>query len=77
MQTRWMRLAGFLAVGFLAGCQQQQKVGEQGVAAPAAGSGYVFAQGFPTSDSAQKATDNTDFGRAVQAYRFWYRSGVM
>lgn len=72
MQKRLMRLAGFLAVGFLAGCQQQQKVGEQGVAAPAAGSGYAFVQGFPTTDSAQKATDNTDFGRAVQAYRFWY-----
>jgi hypothetical protein len=39
MQTRLMRLAGFLAVGFLAGCQQH-KASEVSVA-PGAGTGYA------------------------------------
>src|SRR5262249_28991042 len=34
--------------------------------------GYTLAQGYPTPDAAQKANDDSDFGRAVQAYRFWY-----
>lgn len=33
---------------------------------------YGFSQGYPTADGAEKAIDDTDFGRAVQAYRFWY-----
>jgi hypothetical protein len=39
---------------------------------PAAISGYAFEQGYPTEDAARKAIDESDFQRAVQAYRFWY-----
>ena len=35
-------------------------------------SGYAFSQGYPTDDGAKKALDDSDFSRAVQAYRFWY-----
>jgi hypothetical protein len=72
MQTRLMKLAGFLAVGFLAGCRQQQKVGEQGTTTPAAGSGYAFERGYPTADTTQKAYDDADLNRAVETYRFFY-----
>ncbi len=33
---------------------------------------YTFERGFPSNDAAQKAIDDTDFQRTVQAYRFWY-----
>lgn len=33
---------------------------------------YNFEQGYPTSDSAQRARDDADFQRAMIAYRFWY-----
>ncbi len=58
MQKLQTNLALFLAAGFLAGCQQQQKV-EQGAAAPAAGSGYAFVQGFPTADAVRQASDDS------------------
>jgi hypothetical protein len=70
------KLVVFLAAGFLAGCQQQpqqtSQVSQPGAPATDAGSGYAFVQGYPTADGAQKATDDTDFSRAVQAYHFWY-----
>jgi hypothetical protein len=58
-----------------ASCGQQKPVhGQPSPAQTDAGTGspYAFAQGFPTDDGAKKATDDADFGRAVQAYRFWY-----
>jgi hypothetical protein len=71
MRLRPTKLAAFLIAGFLAGCQQSKPVGEQ-TATPANGSGYAFVQGYPTTDAAQKANDDADFSRAIQAYRFWY-----
>jgi hypothetical protein len=71
MQMRPTKLAVFLIAGLLAGCQQPKPVSEQ-AATPANGSGYAFVQGYPTTDAAQKANDDADFSRAVQAYRFWY-----
>jgi hypothetical protein len=36
------------------------------------GLGYAFNQGYPTIDTVKQAIDDTDYQRAVQAYRFWY-----
>jgi hypothetical protein len=36
------------------------------------GSPYTFERGFPTLDGAQRARDDTDYQRALQAYRFFY-----
>ena len=33
---------------------------------------YEFKGGFPTPEAAQKSIDDTDFARAVTAYRFFY-----
>src|SRR5262249_13260017 len=35
-------------------------------------SGYAFKGGFPTAETIQKAYDDADLNRAVQAYRFFY-----
>jgi len=36
------------------------------------GSPYPFERGFPTLDGAERARDDTDYQRALQAYRFFY-----
>lgn len=33
---------------------------------------YDFARGYPTATAATKAQDDSDYSRAVAAYRFWY-----
>lgn len=33
---------------------------------------YKFERGFPTSDTSEKAYDDADFNRAIEAYRFFY-----
>ncbi|RSL18777.1 hypothetical protein EDE15_4379 [Edaphobacter aggregans] len=71
MQTRTPRLTTLLIVGLLTGCQQQQKVSEQGTTPTTE---YVFERGFPTSDTAQKAYDAADLNRAIEAYKFFYPS---
>jgi hypothetical protein len=40
----------------------------------AVSAGYEFAGGFPTPATVQRAYDEADFNRAVQAYRFFYPS---
>jgi hypothetical protein len=37
-----------------------------------AGYGYSFERGFPAGDTAQKAYDDADLSRAIEAYRFFY-----
>ena len=69
-----MKQEAFVAVTFMAlvvltGCEQP-KTPE--TAKQSSTSDYGFSQGYPTADGAEKAIDDTDFGRAVQAYRFWY-----
>jgi len=41
-------------------------------ARPATGSEYVFERGFPTPETVQRAYDDADRNRAVQAYRYFY-----
>jgi hypothetical protein len=36
------------------------------------GSPYSFVRGYPTPETTQRAREDTDFQRAVTAYRFWY-----
>jgi hypothetical protein len=33
---------------------------------------YIFKGGYPAAETIRKASDETDFQRAVTAYRFWY-----
>jgi hypothetical protein len=40
-------------------------------------SGYTFVGGFPTPETAQRAYDDADLNRAIQAYRFFYPSVSM
>ncbi|HEY1922998.1 MAG TPA: DUF1254 domain-containing protein [Tepidisphaeraceae bacterium] len=57
--------------GFLASCQQQPKTTDQETAA-SSGADYTFERGFPTADTAQRAYDDADLNRAIEAYRFFY-----
>jgi hypothetical protein len=40
--------------------------------APTGKVSYPFERNYPTSDAAQRARDDSDFQRAIIAYRFWY-----
>ena len=71
MPTRVAKFAVFLIAGLLAGCQQQ-KVGEQGTTTTAPATEYAFERGYASGDTAQKAYDDADLNRAVEAYRFFY-----
>jgi hypothetical protein len=35
-------------------------------------SGYTFTGGYPTPETVQRAYDDTDLNRAIQAYRVFY-----
>jgi hypothetical protein len=70
MQMEYKKLAVLSIVGLLAGCQQPNTA-TQGTA-PSASPGYTFERGFPVGDTAQKAYDDADLNRAVEAYRFFY-----
>jgi hypothetical protein len=53
----------------LAGGKQQKT---QPATEPSSSSSYAFSQGYPTEAAAKQAIDDTDYQRAVHAYRFWY-----
>jgi hypothetical protein len=71
MDTRLTKFASLLVAALLTGCQQQ-KAPEQITTSTTSTSGYAFQKGYPTADAAKQAIDDTDFQRALQAYRFWY-----
>ncbi|MGA7244869.1 MAG: DUF1254 domain-containing protein [Terracidiphilus sp.] len=50
------------------GCKQQT----QAPATENADNGYSFERGFPSGNTAQKAYDDADLNRAIEAYRFFY-----
>jgi hypothetical protein len=60
--------AGLIGLALLTGCEQPKPP----AAAPAGEASYAFSQGYPSTDAAKQAIDDTDYQRAVQAYRFWY-----
>jgi hypothetical protein len=43
-----------------------------GVCASSFAQDYPFSKGYPTSAAAARAQDDTDYQRAITAYRFWY-----
>ncbi len=64
-----LALAASVVAGLLVGCEQPKTTP---ATQTAGNNGYTFEQGYPTADAAKQAIDDTDFQRAVQAYRFWY-----
>jgi hypothetical protein len=50
------------------GCEQSKTP----TAAQTSDTSYTFERGYPSGDTAQKAYEDVDLNRAVQAYRFWY-----
>src|SRR5580698_5010409 len=50
------------------GCEQTKPT----PAAQTTDTGYTFERGYPSGDTAQKAYDDADLNRAVEAYRFFY-----
>src|ERR1700753_3728016 len=58
----------FILAALLAGCEQPK----QTQATQSTDSGYSFDRGYPSGDTAQKAYDDVDLNRAVEAYRFFY-----
>ncbi|RZU40066.1 DUF1254 domain-containing protein [Edaphobacter modestus] len=75
MQRRHALIVTVLTASLI-GCEQQPKQNRSPAAAPpgllAAASGYIFQRGFPIGNTAQKAYDDADLNRAVEAYRFFY-----
>ncbi|HEX8814762.1 MAG TPA: DUF1254 domain-containing protein [Terriglobales bacterium] len=56
-------------LGMMTACEQPKNAATAPVPG---GSPYAFERGYPTADAAQRADDDNDFSRAIQAYRFWY-----
>ena len=67
MQKR-SALAVAILAGLLFGCEQPK----QAPATQSSDNGYSFERGYPSGDTAQKAYDDADLNRAVEAYRFFY-----
>src|ERR1700733_14843826 len=67
MQKRSALTVAILA-GLLFGCEQPK----QAPATQSSDNGYSFERGYPSGDTAQKAYDDADLNRAVEAYRFFY-----
>ena len=63
----WM--AALLIASTSAGCRQQNTVP---VAHEGTDTGYAFERGYPAEATAQKAYNDADLNRAVEAYRFFY-----
>jgi len=67
MQKRNVLTTVVLAASLM-GCEQPK----QAPATQSADNGYSFERGYPSGDTAQKAYDDADLNRAVEAYRFFY-----
>lgn len=53
----------------MTGSKQQAETPPSGLAGD---NGYTFAEGFPTGGTAQKAYNDNDLNRAIEAYKFFY-----
>jgi len=68
-------IASLLAAGLVAGCHAAASSSAGGSHRPgtaATGGDYEFSGGFPTKETVQRAYDDADFSRAVEAYKFFY-----
>lgn len=71
MTNRSAKLFTFVSIFGLIlviGCEQPKTP----TAAQTSDTSYTFERGYPSGDTAQKAYEDVDLNRAVQAYRFWY-----
>jgi len=69
-----MRIAPLVTTlaALLIGCQDSQKPTVESEAAKTTTLGYTFDRGYPSTETGKRASEDTYFSRAVQAYRFWY-----
>jgi hypothetical protein len=70
MNQRLLPVAVF--AGLLIGCQPRTTEQTPQAGVPAAATNYKFERGYPVSDTTQKAYDEADLNRAIEAYRFFY-----
>jgi len=57
----------------MAGCKEETVINKDGTASASSGAeGYEFEGGYPTEATIQKAYDDADLNRAIQAYKFFY-----
>jgi hypothetical protein len=68
LQKTWMTAS--IAVMLLITACEQPKLSQP--ATQGADNGYTFERGYPAGDTAQKAYDDNDLNRAVEAYKFFY-----
>jgi hypothetical protein len=67
-QTLWMAATVGVLAGLLIRCEQPKTA----PAAQSADNGYLFERGYTSGETAQKAYDEADLTRAIEAYRFFY-----
>ncbi|HTO54744.1 MAG TPA: DUF1254 domain-containing protein [Myxococcota bacterium] len=68
-----MRAVLVPALALVLGCADMSaKQAEPPAAKSPPGSDYVFKEGWPTPETTQKAYDDADLNRAIQAYKFFY-----
>ncbi|HEY7212009.1 MAG TPA: DUF1254 domain-containing protein [Bryobacteraceae bacterium] len=60
------------ALALMGGCQPKTAERTSATSTGTAVTEYTFERGYPASDTAQKAYDEADLNRAVEAYRFFY-----
>jgi hypothetical protein len=61
----------FLAFALIA-CERPNPTAAPAALSSSESGVYTFSLGYPSEESAQRALDDSDINRAVQAYRFWY-----
>ena len=66
------RLSVSLVLVAVLGCATAEPTKPPPAAQSAPASDYRFVNGYPTPETAQKAYDDADLARAIQAYRFFY-----
>ena len=60
----------FLAFALIA-CERANPTAAPAALSSSESGVYTFSLGYPSEESAQRALDDSDINRAVQAYRFW------
>jgi len=70
MKTSTLLLCGLLTT--VLACNDATTTGTANTDTTTAGTDFTFNQGYPTSETIQKAYDAADLNRAIQMYRFFY-----
>ena len=69
-QQLWFA-GGLVLMTLLAGCKQTTQAPAPS-GGPSGGPGYTFTEGHAAADVVQKAYDDNDLNRAIEAYKFFY-----